>query len=79
MVNKIAEIMGNIVGRILVLFISAGLILWAWDKVAVPYFNAPILTYWEMVAVRVALGTLGRAFAPTITTNENKKDNNYEN
>lgn len=57
-----AKTLGTIVGKILVLFISAGLLLWAWNKVAVPHFNAPILTYWEMFSIRVAFGTLGKVF-----------------
>lgn len=71
MKNETAKTLGTIVGKILVLFISAGLLLWAWNKVAVPHFNAPVLTYWEMFAFRIAYGSLGEIFSATITTNEN--------
>ena len=43
--------------------ISAAFILWGYSTIA-PHLNAPLFTYWEMMAIRMAIGSLARMFVP---------------
>lgn len=58
--NKIkenSEKAGKIVGKGIGWFLSAGFIYWGWTVVA-PHLNAPEFTYWEIFAIRMALGSI---------------------
>jgi hypothetical protein len=55
------KVIGKFVGKIAGLFVSAGLILWGWNVIA-PHLNAPLFTYWEILAMRVALGSVVAMF-----------------
>ena len=46
--------LGEVVGKILVCFISALLIMWGWNTIA-PYLGCPLFTYWEVFAMRMGL------------------------
>lgn len=52
-VNEVAETLGKIAGW----FLSSAFILWGWS-VAAPHLNAPLFTYWEIFAMRMALSSL---------------------
>ena len=56
-VNKWAEILGTVCGW----FISAAFIMWGWNVIA-PHLNCPLLSYWEIFAVRMALGSIAAMF-----------------
>ena len=43
-------------------FISAGFIYWGWTVLA-PHINAPEFGYWEILALRLALGSVVKIFA----------------
>ena len=51
------EKIGKIVGKGIGWFLSAGLIYWGWTVIA-PHLNAPEFTYWEIFAIRMALGSI---------------------
>ena len=52
-----AHIAGSIVGNVLSWFVSAGLIMWGWSVVA-PHINAPLFTFWEIFAIRMAIASI---------------------
>lgn len=52
--NKTAENITNILAKIIVYFVSAGFIMWGWNVIA-PHLNAPLFSYWEIFAMRMAL------------------------
>ena len=56
-VNKWAEILGTVCGW----FISAAFIMWGWNVIA-PHLNYPPFSYWEIFAVRMALGSIAAMF-----------------
>ena len=56
-VNKWAEILGTMCGW----FISATFIMWGWNVIA-PHLNCPLFSYWEIFAVRMALGSIATMF-----------------
>ena len=51
--GKIGKIIGKGIGWLL----SAGFIYWGWIVIA-PHLNAPEFTYWEILAIRMALGSI---------------------
>ena len=51
--GKIGKIVGKGIGWLL----SAGFIYWGWIVIA-PHLNAPEFTYWEILAIRMALGSI---------------------
>lgn len=53
-VMEISKKSGEVVGKILVWFISALLIMWGWNTLA-PYLGCPLFTYWEVFAMRMGL------------------------
>ena len=58
--NKIkenSEKVGKIVGKGIGWLLSAGFIYWGWIVIA-PHLNAPEFTYWEILAIRMALGSI---------------------
>ena len=58
-----AEKFGSFVGRIGGYFLTGAFLYWGWNAVA-PHLNAPLFTYWEMMAIRMAIGSLVRMFIP---------------
>ena len=48
-----SEIIGSLCGSIANYFISAIFIWWGWNILA-PHLNAPIFSYWEVFAIRMA-------------------------
>lgn len=52
--NKTAENIINILAKIILYFVSAGFIMWGWNVIA-PHLNAPLFSYWEIFAMRMAL------------------------
>lgn len=57
----IAQVLGTIVGRIAVWFISAAFIWWGWNVFA-GHFNLPQFEYMEVFAMRMALSQLMMIF-----------------
>lgn len=57
LVNKWAVILGTVGGW----FLSAAFILWGWNVIA-PHLNCPQFSYWEVFAVRMALGSIAAMF-----------------
>lgn len=55
--KKVPELLGDLIGTILNWFLTAGFIYWGWTVVA-PHLNAPMFTYWEVFAIRMALFSL---------------------
>ena len=58
-----AEKFGAFVGKIGGYFLTGAFLYWGWNVVA-PHLNAPLFTYWEMMAIRMAIGSLARMFVP---------------
>ena len=58
-----AEKFGSFVGKIGGFFLTGAFLYWGWNVVA-PHLNAPLFTYWEMMAIRMAIGSLARMFVP---------------
>lgn len=56
-----AQVLGTIVGKIAVWFISAAFIWWGWNIFAW-HFNLPQLGYMEVFAMRMALSQLMMIF-----------------
>ena len=56
-------IIGNFIGKIGFYFLTGAFLYWGWNVVA-PHLNAPLFTYWEMMAIRMAIGSLVRMFIP---------------
>ena len=52
--KKPCGIIGEIIGEILIWFISALLIMWGWNTLAL-YLGCPLFTYWEVFAMRMGL------------------------
>ena len=59
--KKTSERAGKVVGKFIGWFLSAGFIYWGWTVVA-PLLNAPEFGYWEIFAIRMALGSIFRLF-----------------
>lgn len=57
----IAQVLGTIVGKIAVWFISAAFIWWGWNIFAW-HFNLPQFEYMEVFAMRMALSQLMMIF-----------------
>jgi hypothetical protein len=55
--KRLAEVLGELTGTIINWFLTAGFIYWGWTIVA-PHLNAPLFTYWEVFAIRMALSSL---------------------
>ena len=55
--KRLAEVLGEVVGTIIHWFLTAYFIYWGWTVVA-PHLNAPLFTYWEVFAIRMALSSL---------------------
>ena len=56
-IKENSEKIGKIVGKFIGWFLSAGFIYWGWTIVA-PHLNAPEFGYWEIFAIRMALGSI---------------------
>lgn len=57
--NKIkitSEKVGTFIGKVITWFISAGFLYLAWGIIA-PHLNLPILTYWEIFIIRMAISS----------------------
>ena len=54
MKNTTAEMVGTIIAKVIYWLFSALMIWWGWSVLA-PHLNAPIFTYWQIVAMRMAL------------------------
>lgn len=65
--KKKAELIGTFIGKIIVVFLHSAFILWGWNVIA-PRLNAPLFTYWEIFAMRLAFGSIIKMFR----RNENK-------
>ena len=55
--KRLAEVLGELTGTIINWFLTAGFIYWGWTVLA-PHLNAPLFTYWEVFAIRMALSSL---------------------
>lgn len=42
-------------------FINAAFLMWGWTVLA-PHLNAPIFSYWEIFAIRMAIGSVVKMF-----------------
>ena len=56
-IKKNSEKAGKFVGNLIGGFLSAGFFYWGWTVIA-PHLNAPEFTYWEIFAIRMALGSI---------------------
>ena len=52
--KSVGEMLGTVVGKIGVWFVSAAFIMWGWNTIA-PHLNAPLFDYWEVFAIRMGL------------------------
>ena len=59
--KSLAVVLGEFTGVVLSWFITAGFIYWGWTVVA-PHLNAPLFTYWEVFAIRMAVSSLMAIF-----------------
>lgn len=59
--NTITQNLATIIGNVCGWFLSAAFILWGWSVIA-PHLNAPLFNYWEIFAMRVALGSVVAMF-----------------
>ena len=50
-------LLGEAAGNVVWWFITAYFIYWGWTVLA-PHLNAPLFTYWEVFAIRMALSSL---------------------
>ena len=60
-IKIISEKIGTFIGKVIAWFISAGFLYLAWGIIA-PHLNLPILTYWEVFIIRMAIGSLVAMF-----------------
>lgn len=57
--NKIkitSEKAGTFIGKVIAWLISAGFLYLAWGIIA-PHLNLPVLTYWEVFIIRMAISS----------------------
>lgn len=54
MENTTAKKVGVVMAKIIHWFFSALMIWWGWSVLA-PHLNAPVFTYWQIFAMRMAL------------------------
>lgn len=59
--KTLSAVLGALFGTIICWFISAGFIYWGWTVLA-PHLNAPLFTYWEVFAIRMAVSSLMTIF-----------------
>ena len=59
--NKLVNNWANILGTVGGWFLSAAFILWGWNVIA-PHLNCPLFSYWEILAMRLALGSIASIF-----------------
>ena len=59
--DKFKEFVVKDVAKLIGWFISAGFIYWGWTVIA-PHLNAPEFGYWEIFAIRMALGSIVKLF-----------------
>ena len=52
--KSVGEMLGTVVGKIAVWFVSAAFIMWGWNTIA-PHLNVPLFSYWEVFAIRMGL------------------------
>ena len=50
-------VLGDILGKIAVWFVSTAFIMWGWNTLA-PHLNAPLFDYWNVFAIRMGLSYL---------------------
>ena len=58
--DKKKEVVNNIskiIARVCVWFLSTAFILWGWNALA-PHLNAPLFSYWEIFAMRMAFSDI---------------------
>lgn len=60
-IKIISEKIGTFIGKVIAWLISAGFLYLAWGIIA-PHLNLPILTYWEVFIIRMAIGSLVAMF-----------------
>lgn len=51
--TKFAEVLGALIGKVGSWLVSTAFILWGWNILA-PHLNAPLFSFWEMFAIRMA-------------------------
>lgn len=51
--TNFARVMSAIVAKVLYWLASTAFILWGWNILA-PHLNAPLFSFWEMFAIRMA-------------------------
>lgn len=59
--KTLTVLLGDLVGVIIKWFITAGFIYWGWTVLA-PHLNAPLFTYWEVFAIRMAFSNVMALF-----------------
>lgn len=59
--TKVSGTLGNALGALGTVFLSALFIYWGWGVIA-PYLNAPEFSYWEIAGMRFAVGTIIQMF-----------------
>lgn len=55
-IKVISKEIGTFIGKIITWLISAGFLYLAWGIIA-PHLNLPILTYWEVFIIRMAISS----------------------
>ena len=55
--KTLVVLLGEFVGQIIKWLITAGFIYWGWTVLA-PHLNAPLFTYWEVFAIRMAFSSV---------------------
>lgn len=55
--QKTIDNLSNIITRVCTWFLSTAFILWGWSVLA-PHLNAPLFSYWEIFAMRMAFSSI---------------------
>lgn len=55
--QEVIDNIGKIIGRVCAWFLSTAFILWGWNVLA-PHLNAPLFSYWEIFAMRMAFSSV---------------------
>ena len=59
--KRLAVVLGEFTGQVISCFITVGFIYWGWTVLA-PHLNAPLFTYWEVFAIRMAVSSVMAIF-----------------
>lgn len=64
-VEKTAELLGKLVGKIIVLFLHTAFIMWGWNIIA-PLLGAPVFGYWQIFAMKLAFSVIIKMFRRSV-------------